>query len=171
MLKKSYLVLLSLITLANQSNASPTTESREYECTHVPPMCYKLISRKYIQMRLPNMLNQSRYSDIATALRVWQPLLNSRTCNAGDQLKYFLCFTYAPVCVDTLISPCKSLCKAVRNSCDPVMRQHNYTWPVFFNCDQQTKFLNDNSQMCINLTMLSLRSKCGESIYNAGMMI
>ena len=151
-----YLLLLLILAIAHIS-ASPTI--RPDDCANVPPMCYKLISNKYTKMRLPNMLNHTRYEDVAADIKVWRPLLNSSKCNAANQLKYFLCFTYAPVCVDKLISPCKSLCETVRDSCDPVMRQYNYSWPAFFNCNQQKKFHDDSSQMCINLKMLGIGSK------------
>ncbi len=145
--------------MISYTSAVPLRPLKQDKCADVPPMCYQLVSPNYKKMRLPNMLNHTRDTDVIADLQLWEPLLNSSQCNAADQLKYFLCFTYAPVCVDKLISPCKSLCETVRDSCDPVMRPYNRSWPAFFNCDQPNKFQDDSSQMCINLKMLGIKSK------------
>lgn len=128
-------------------------------CIKVPTMCHDLI-KNYTHMRLPNMLNQTRDTDVSADLNLWYPLLQSETCNAGNQLKYFLCFTYAPVCVDNdsvkkLIAPCRSVCQTVRYACEPVMRKNNYSWPEVFDCDKKHRFLDDASQMCISTMILN----------------
>ena len=144
-----------LLVLLIVAHTSAMQIKKEDKCASVPAICGNLPSSNYTKMRLPNMFNHSRFEDVEKDIGIWLPLLPSTVCNAGDQLRYFLCFTYAPVCVDKLISPCKSLCETVRDSCDPVMRQNsNYSWPSFFNCNQQRRFPDDSSQMCINLKML-----------------
>lgn len=156
--------LLLFLTVACTSALAMKNENK---CAPVPAMCNgSLPSSKYTTMLLPNMFNHSRFEDVQRDIEIWRPLLSSTVCNSGDQLRYFLCFTYAPVCVDKLISPCKSLCETVRDSCDSVMRQYsNYSWPSFFNCDQRRRFPDDSSQMCINLNMLGKKLKSIISLF------
>lgn len=133
---------------------------RRDKCTKLPPMCYQLINSEYTRMYLPNILNQSRYEDVVKELKVWKPLLNTTVCNARHQLKYFLCFTYAPVCVaDHFIYTCQSFCRRMRDSCDPIMRSLNYSWPPFFDCNDKKKFRNNSTTMCISDAMLGLKRK------------
>ena len=147
---KVYLVVLFTISVVY---------SAKEKCVKLPEMCRKLSSSKYKSMRLPNMLNHTSSKSVESDINAWKPLLSSSECNAGDQLNYFLCFVYAPVCVDTLISPCKSLCETVRDSCDPVMKKNsNYSWPAYFNCNEKKRFPEDSSLMCINMTMLGMKT-------------
>ncbi|XP_046859191.1 secreted frizzled-related protein 2-like [Xenia sp. Carnegie-2017] len=133
---------------------------RRDKCTKLPPMCYQLINSEYTRMYLPNILNQSRYEDVVKELKVWKPLLNTTVCNARHQLKYFLCFTYAPVCVaDHFIYTCQSFCRRLRDSCDPIMRSLNYSWPPFFDCNDEKKFRNNSTTMCISDAMLGLKQE------------
>ena len=147
---KQYLLLFLVL----HTSAAPFDPADVAECHVVPRMCQ--ISPSYKKMRLPNMFNDTRVKDVERTLEAWKPLFNSTTCNAGNQFKYFLCFTYAPVCVQKLISPCKSLCETVRDSCDPVLRQYNHSWPSYFDCNQPKKFQDDSSQLCISLKMIGL---------------
>lgn len=153
-------VLRSALFFTVMIHCAFSSRLRSHYCVKVPEMCHKLISDNYTHMRLPNMLNHTRKEDVAGDLSLWNPLLQSKKCNAGNQLKYFLCFTYAPVCVEDttvnkLIPPCKSMCQSVRQSCEPVMKRHNYSWPQVFNCDQKYRFLDDETQMCISSRILA----------------
>ena len=140
--------------------ASAARRKKEDNCYPVPKMCK---SENYTEMRLPNMFNHSRAKDVKRDIGIWQPLLQSPVCNSGGQLRYFLCFMYAPLCVldnHEGVKPCRSLCETVRDSCDPIMRQFsNYSWPSFFNCDQPRRF-PVATPMCINPEMLGKKNFC-----------
>ncbi|XP_028399759.1 secreted frizzled-related protein 5-like [Dendronephthya gigantea] len=132
-------------------SVSYASVQKQNEChLAIPRMC-KGLNGAYTKMRLPNMLNHTRRFDVLKDIDVWKPLLNS-SCNSGDQLTLFLCLTYAPVCIPKhRVPPCKSLCESVRNSCEPLMLQHNRSWPATFDCNERRKFYNDSSSsMCMN---------------------
>ena len=64
--------------------------------------------------------------------------------------KLFLCSMFAPICVSDsssqTIYPCRSLCMAVKTSCESKMLAYNYPWPSQFNC---SRFPDDNG-LCIS---------------------
>ena len=153
-----HVAMVLLLLNSHHGDCSLSAVSPE-GCVTVPDMCFKQTSENYTHMRLPNMLNHTRKDDVAADLGLWLPLLQSRECNKRNQLKFFLCLTYAPVCVDNkstnkFILPCKSMCESVRRSCEPIMRNHNYFWPKVFNCDQADRFFADQTEMCINMNIL-----------------
>ena len=57
---------------------------------------------------------------------------------------------FAPICVSDsssqTIYPCRSLCMAVKTSCESKMLAYNYPWPSQFNC---SRFPDDNG-LCIS---------------------
>ena len=57
----------------------------------------------------------------------------------------FLCSLFAPVCLDRLIYPCRSLCEAVQQGCEQRMLTYGFPWPKMLECSQ---FPHDND-MCI----------------------
>uniref|UniRef100_A0A3P8SGN9 Sizzled n=1 Tax=Amphiprion percula TaxID=161767 RepID=A0A3P8SGN9_AMPPE len=61
------------------------------------------------------------------------PLLQT---GCHPQAQAFLCSLIAPVCLDTFIQPCRSLCVAVRDSCAPVLACQGHPWPETLDCDR-----------------------------------
>ncbi|XP_015754654.1 PREDICTED: secreted frizzled-related protein 1-like [Acropora digitifera] len=126
------------------------------KCQPVPPFCKNLADGGGYteQMQLPNEFRHNSLREVADAILPWKMLVGH--CHAG--LRLFLCAIYAPMCVNTMINfepseksstvpVCKSFCSAVRDSCEPVMRQHNHSWPEHdaFNC---SKYVDD--LMCLS---------------------
>ncbi|XP_053234385.1 secreted frizzled-related protein 5-like isoform X2 [Podarcis raffonei] len=112
-------------------------------CTLIPrsmALCYDI---GYTEMRLPNLLDHETMAEAIQQSTSWLPLL-ARECHPDARI--FLCSLFAPICLDRLIYPCQSLCKAVRNSCAPVMACYGYPWPEILNCN---KFPEDH-ELCIS---------------------
>ncbi|XP_062404271.1 sizzled [Sardina pilchardus] len=88
----------------------------------------------YSEMRLPNFLGHSSLeSEVVPRSEDWRPLLQT---GCHPQAKAFLCSLIAPVCLDTFIQPCRSLCVAVRDSCAPVLACQGHVWPEALDCDR-----------------------------------
>lgn len=56
----------------------------------------------------------------------------------SQQLKFFLCTMYVPVCtvLPKAIPPCRSLCVQARTGCETLMNKFGFEWPPSLNCDQ-----------------------------------
>ncbi|XP_047485218.1 secreted frizzled-related protein 5-like isoform X2 [Penaeus chinensis] len=117
---------------------------QEPTCVDIPesmPLCSGI---DYNKMRLPNLLEHDTLKEAQQQAGYWVPLLNLR-CHADTQL--FLCSLFTPVCLESPIYPCRSLCEAVRNGCESRMRTYSFPWPDMLRCD---KFPLDND-MCITV--------------------
>ncbi|XP_059016867.1 secreted frizzled-related protein 5-like [Mustela lutreola] len=85
----------------------------------------------YTEMRLPNLLDHDTTAEALQQSVSWLPLL-ARECHPDARL--FLCSLFAPVCLDRVIYPCRSLCEAVQASCAPIMACYGYPWPAILHC-------------------------------------
>lgn len=117
---------------------------QEPTCVDIPenmPLCSGI---DYNKMRLPNLLEHDTLKEAQQQAGYWVPLLNLR-CHPNTQL--FLCSLFTPVCLESPIPPCRSLCEAVRQGCESRMQTYSFPWPDMLNCD---KFPLDND-MCITV--------------------
>ncbi|XP_015148493.2 crescent isoform X1 [Gallus gallus] len=115
---------------------------RSSSCTAIPrsmALCYDI---GYSEMRIPNLLEHETMPEVIQQSSSWLPLL-ARECHPDARI--FLCSLFAPICLDRLIYPCRSLCEAVKRSCAPVMACYGYPWPEILNCN---KFPADH-ELCI----------------------
>uniref|UniRef100_A0A665T4D7 FZ domain-containing protein n=1 Tax=Echeneis naucrates TaxID=173247 RepID=A0A665T4D7_ECHNA len=87
----------------------------------------------YSAMRMPNLLGHESPAEAVQQSTSWLPLL-ARECHPDARI--FLCSLFAPICLDRFISPCRSLCESVRDSCAPIMSCYGYAWPEILRCDQ-----------------------------------
>uniref|UniRef100_A0A8C9WPC0 Sizzled n=1 Tax=Scleropages formosus TaxID=113540 RepID=A0A8C9WPC0_SCLFO len=88
----------------------------------------------YSEMRLPNYLGQSSLeTQVVPHSERWRPLLET---GCHPQARVFLCSLLAPICLDTFIQPCRSLCAAVRDGCAPVLACQGQAWPDVLDCDR-----------------------------------
>ena len=117
---------------------------QEPTCVDIPedmPLCSGI---DYSKMRLPNLLEHDTLKEAQQQSGYWVPLLNLQ-CHPNTQL--FLCSLFTPVCLESPIPPCRSLCEAVRLGCESRMQTYSFPWPDMLNCD---KFPLDND-MCITV--------------------
>ncbi|XP_007499887.1 secreted frizzled-related protein 5-like [Monodelphis domestica] len=118
----------------------PRSSSR---CTYIPrsmALCYDI---GYSEMRIPNLLEHETMAEVIQQSSSWLPLL-ARECHPDARI--FLCSLFAPICLDRIIYPCRSLCESVRDSCAPIMACYGYPWPEILQCDN---FPIDHS-LCIS---------------------
>ncbi|XP_062849001.1 sizzled [Trichomycterus rosablanca] len=129
------MVLLSTLlafTLLAQIRAFDLGQSTR--CVPIPrqlSMCHDV---GYSEMRLPNLLGHSSLdAEVVPRSGAWRSLMQA---GCHPQAQAFLCSLIAPVCLDTFIQPCRSLCMAVKDSCAPVLACHGHSWPETLDCDR-----------------------------------
>uniref|UniRef100_A0A3Q3AU92 Secreted frizzled-related protein 2-like n=1 Tax=Kryptolebias marmoratus TaxID=37003 RepID=A0A3Q3AU92_KRYMA len=99
----------------------------------------------YRRMWVPNLLGHDSLKEAQQQSAAWLPLV-SKLCHRDT--KKFLCSMFAPVCLPELsgpVSPCRSLCEAVRDGCVPVMSAFGFPWPEMFNCSR----FPSGTELCI----------------------
>ncbi|XP_030600669.1 secreted frizzled-related protein 2-like [Archocentrus centrarchus] len=149
--------LLSFLALFGVSHASDT-ESPEPSlwlrstfrsvCKPIPSTLFLCHGIGYRSMWIPNILGHDSLREVQQQSAAWLPLI-SKHCHRDT--KKFLCSLFAPVCLPELsgpVSPCRSLCEAVRDGCVPVMSAFGFPWPYMFNC---TRFPH-GTELCIPTT-------------------
>uniref|UniRef100_A0A8D0A3S9 FZ domain-containing protein n=1 Tax=Sander lucioperca TaxID=283035 RepID=A0A8D0A3S9_SANLU len=108
----------------------PHSSSR---CVPIPSGMALCQNIGYDNMRMPNLLGHESPAEAVQQSASWLPLL-ARECHPDARI--FLCSLFAPICLDRFISPCRSLCESVRDSCAPIMSCYGYPWPEILRCDQ-----------------------------------
>ncbi|XP_061774043.1 sizzled [Nerophis ophidion] len=103
-------------------------------CVAIPHQMKVCKDVGYSEMRLPNFLGHSNLEgEVVPRSEDWRPLLQT---GCHPQAQAFLCLLIAPVCLDTFIQPCRSLCVAVRDSCAPVLACQGHPWPEALDCER-----------------------------------
>ncbi|KAG9490119.1 hypothetical protein GDO78_005808 [Eleutherodactylus coqui] len=103
------------------------------KCVSIPKelgMCHDL---GYTEMRLPNLMGHTTIPEVVSKTAEWHKLLQT---GCHPYARMFLCSLFAPVCLDTFIPPCRSMCEVVRDSCAPVLSCYDQSWPDSLNCDR-----------------------------------
>nr|CAB3266011.1 sFRP2 secreted frizzled-related protein precursor [Phallusia mammillata] len=131
----------------NPSFLLPDLDVHQTQCMLIPvdfDLCYGM---EYNRMRFPNLLGHETMQEVLQQASDWPPLVAAR-CH--PETRKFLCTLFAPVCMkdyQKAIPPCRSLCTAVRDSCNEKMRNFGYSWPPMLNCSSFP--VNDGSKLCI----------------------
>ncbi|XP_054902107.1 secreted frizzled-related protein 2 [Poeciliopsis prolifica] len=102
-------------------------------CVPIPSSMALCHNIGYDTMRIPNLLGHDSPAEAVQQSASWLPLL-ARECHPDARI--FLCSLFAPICLDRFVSPCRSLCESVRDSCAPIMSCYGYPWPEILRCDQ-----------------------------------
>ncbi|NWI13660.1 SFRP2 protein, partial [Crypturellus soui] len=103
------------------------------KCVAIPKemaMCQKI---GYSEMRLPNLMGHTSMEEVILKSTTWQRLAHT---DCHPHVRTFLCSLFAPICLDTFIQPCRSMCTAVRERCAPVLACHGHPWPRSLDCDR-----------------------------------
>uniref|UniRef100_A0A8D0G733 Secreted frizzled-related protein 2 n=1 Tax=Sphenodon punctatus TaxID=8508 RepID=A0A8D0G733_SPHPU len=103
------------------------------KCIAIPKemdMCHDI---GYSEMRLPNLMGHTSLAEVIPKSAEWQHLVQT---GCHPYARTFLCSLFAPVCLDTFIHPCQSMCVAVRDSCAPILSCHGNSWPESLDCDR-----------------------------------
>ena len=88
---------------------------------------------------LPNARGHDNQTQALEEFDDYLELITKSACSNG--LYHFLCSFYFPLCytnqqdnTPVMVKPCRSLCEYVRTPCEAVLRNNNFSWPVFLNC-------------------------------------
>lgn len=98
---------------------------------------------------MPNLVGHDLQQDAELQLQTFTPLIQY---GCSQQLKFFLCSVYVPMCTEKVIDPigpCRPMCLSVQRRCQPVLHEFGFPWPVALNC---SKFppKNDQHHMCMD---------------------
>ncbi|XP_028650179.1 sizzled [Erpetoichthys calabaricus] len=125
-------LILSLCSLLPATSAFDLGQSTR--CVAIPAEMNTCRDVGYTEMRLPNFLGHSSLeAEVIPKSQEWVPLLQT---GCHPHARTFLCSLLAPVCLDTFIQPCRSLCVAVRERCAPLLACQGHAWPEDLDCDR-----------------------------------
>ncbi|XP_051814304.1 secreted frizzled-related protein 2-like isoform X2 [Acanthochromis polyacanthus] len=154
----SLLTFVLLFTLSRASDTVPPAQlgppslgfssSVRSVCKPIPSTLSLCHGIGYRRMWIPNLLGHDSLREAQQQSAAWLPLI-SKLCHRDT--KKFLCSLFAPVCLPELsgpLSPCRSLCEAVRDGCVPVMSAFGFPWPQMFNCSRFPR----GTELCIPAT-------------------
>ncbi|XP_046895451.1 secreted frizzled-related protein 5 [Hypomesus transpacificus] len=125
--------VLSGSTLSHGGGGGQWDPRGSSRCVPVPSGMALCQDIGYDTMRMPNLLGHESPGEAVQQSASWLPLL-ARECHPDARI--FLCSLFAPICLDRFVSPCRSICEAVRDSCAPIMSCYGYPWPDILRCDQ-----------------------------------
>ncbi|KAK6303851.1 hypothetical protein J4Q44_G00263050 [Coregonus suidteri] len=120
----------TILSASSEGQWEPRSSSR---CVPIPAGMALCQDIGYATMRMPNLLEHESPGEAVQQSASWLPLL-ARECHPDARI--FLCSLFAPICLDRFVSPCRSLCESVRDSCAPIMGCYGYPWPDILRCDQ-----------------------------------
>jgi frizzled protein 4 len=98
---------------------------------------------------MPNLVGHKDQQDASLQLQTFTPLIQY---GCSNQLKFFLCSVYVPMCTEKVmepIGPCRPMCESVRRRCQPVLNEFGYPWPAALNCSKFPAY-NDQNHMCMD---------------------
>ncbi len=95
------------------------------------PLCTDI---QYNQTIMPNLLGHTNQEDAGLEVHQFYPLVKVQ---CSQDLKFFLCSMYAPVCtvLEQAIPPCRSLCERARQGCEALMNKFGFQWPERLRCE------------------------------------
>lgn len=101
--------------------------------TGCEPVTVPLCQAYNNETMLPNFFGHSEQKDVQLAIDKLSPLTES---NCSHDLEPFLCSLYLPECtaIVTPEMPCKNICIAVMDMCEPVMTKIGLKWPKTLDC-------------------------------------
>ncbi|KAG9340989.1 hypothetical protein JZ751_020183 [Albula glossodonta] len=98
------------------------------------PMCS---SMPWNITKMPNHLHHSTQANAVLAIEQFEGLLGTQ---CSEDLLFFLCAMYAPICTIDFqhdpIKPCKAVCERAKHGCEPVMKRYNHSWPESLACEE-----------------------------------
>ncbi|KAK0426347.1 hypothetical protein QR680_009660 [Steinernema hermaphroditum] len=133
----TFSLIVTLLVLASRlaeagAGDQQFVPSRFEKCEPITTqMC---IDIPYNMTTYPNSLGHAKQEDAAMELNQYMPLVKVQ---CSDDLKFFLCTVYAPVCTQMKdpIPPCRHLCLSAKSGCESLMNKFGFKWPTALACD------------------------------------
>jgi len=123
-------IVFSTLTLMRSIEASTSQDG----CTPISPRFTLCKDMAYNRTMFPNSLNHRNFEEASTEMAMFGPLIK---VGCSDDLQFFLCSVYAPVCMTVgPLPPCKELCEKAKSGCISIMRRFGFLWPDYLRCDR-----------------------------------
>uniref|UniRef100_T2MDS5 Frizzled-2 n=1 Tax=Hydra vulgaris TaxID=6087 RepID=T2MDS5_HYDVU len=88
----------------------------------------------YNTTMFPNLLEHRNPEEASLEVAQFKPLVK---VGCSDDLEFFLCSVYAPVCLNHgPLPPCKPLCERARSGCISIMQKFGFIWPENIRCER-----------------------------------
>lgn len=139
---------------SSQSNSGGSDTSSNSRCQEISiPMCKGI---GYNMTAMPNIFHHDSQEEAGLEVHQFWPLVE---INCSDDLKFFLCSIYTPICMEDYTRPlpaCRQVCERAKTGCAPIMKQYNFDWPDRMNCEElplfkeQTVSSGDMSNLCMD---------------------
>lgn len=97
---------------------------------------------------MPNLVGNELQNEADFMLQTFLPLIQY---GCSEQLQFFLCAAYVPMCTQKVsfpIGPCRGLCETVRARCHPLLHGFGFPWPAALDCNRFPK-ANNHEHMCM----------------------
>ncbi|KAM9310261.1 frizzled-1 [Pholidichthys leucotaenia] len=111
------------------------------------PLCTDIA---YNQTIMPNLLGHTNQEDAGLEVHQFYPLVKVQ---CSQDLKFFLCSMYAPVCtvLEQALPPCRSLCERARQGCEALMNKFGFQWPDSLACESFP--VHGAGELCVGQNM------------------
>lgn len=111
----------------------PSMKMDKQRCEEIKiPMCRGI---GYNLTKFPNAMNHETQDEAGLEVHQFWPLVE---INCSDDLKFFLCSMYTPICIEDYHKPlpaCRSVCERARRGCEPIMEKYSFNWPERMICE------------------------------------
>ena len=134
-------VVLCLLALVALFKGQVELHNQVQTASHCEPITdISICSQVGYNTSFPNMRGHASQHEANTELLLLTPFLE---VSCSDLFLQLVCAVYAPYCITrypgvdsaVCIPPCKELCDEIKKECEPVLQEHNLTWPsAFLNC-------------------------------------
>ena len=130
------LVLLALLSTVHAQQSDLTERSPPFQCINITSVsiCSQL---GYQSGSFPNWRDQTQPSEADQELNTYLPVIRT---GCSKVIVHLLCAIYAPKCEQNLrhirFPPCKEICLAAREGCEPVFQSINFQLPSALDCDR-----------------------------------
>ena len=152
-------------TISGHSTDSNITPTRSLQvsghCARISKVCENL---GYNFTHVPNHFSQKYQDDAEHEYSQFTSLIQS---NCSAVLRVFLCAMYFPPCsndCDSPTPPCRSVCRAARRDCEPLLKRSGMKWPYKFKCNNLPA---PNEQACVGHDGTVISGKNNFSLYNS----
>ncbi|CAG9773188.1 unnamed protein product [Ceutorhynchus assimilis] len=132
----AHLLAVSVMLLVSSTTCSVISSSPDQDgkCEQITiPMCLDI---KYNMTKMPNEFNHESQEQAGLEVHQFWPLVEIK---CSPDLKFFLCSTYAPICLSEYsepLPPCRDMCRRAREGCEPIMTRYGLQWPERMKCDR-----------------------------------